>query len=97
MGGSCWDEVKPDSLEPAMGDNKDMEGKQIFSGDILEQEIFRPRSGMVKCRSIVSYDEHLAAFLVREIGVGYSILVEQKNRKIIGNIHENPELMEEKQ
>ena len=93
MGGDCWEPVDSSCLELAMGNTRDMDGKPIYSGDVLEQ-ILPERSGLRKHHFIVAFDEDQASFTVRRPGWTFSQLAEQKNRKIVGNIHENPEFLE---
>ncbi len=71
---------------------RDKNGNEIFEGDILSSESYpvkgaveyRAKLGMwVNCLKEYSYYEYLGNVA--------------SDREIIGNIHENPELLEEKQ
>lgn len=72
-------EIDPDTIEQYTG-LKDSEGREIYEGDIL---VLVP-DGCIK--HIVSWNKQEAAFNVVSWGI--------HRARIIGNIHDNPELLE---
>ena len=82
----------------------DKNGKKIFEGDILERKaIFEGSKKKFTQRGYVKYREQWAEFVaINEDGKGLEfaiskVSVDSKNSKveIIGNIHDNPELLKE--
>lgn len=78
---------------------KDKNGKEIYEGDILDGSWINPMTNeMVKKLYEVSYDQ--GRYLAKLIGYhpyGTTMLYfENKIAEIIGNIHDNPELLEVK-
>jgi uncharacterized phage protein (TIGR01671 family) len=90
-------EVDPQTVGQYTG-LKDKNGKRIFEGDILE--FWQPEFDLTdKSWGIVRYfaDEDYPAFDIETLNVdsnGLSYIMANCECEIIGNIHDNPELLE---
>jgi uncharacterized phage protein (TIGR01671 family) len=82
---------------------KDVNGKEIYEGDIVRCTVYDGKSmggyygGLVEAEGVVEYDFEKAAFVVE--GITLSILVEEEEDartylEVLGNKYENPELLE---
>ncbi|UQB60378.1 hypothetical protein KCZ48_10100 [Lactiplantibacillus plantarum] len=81
-----WD-IKNDDVELLQFTGlTDMNGKDIYEGDILENR---------KYRSIVKFAS--GKFLADVVGTinKFDLIGETHGSKVIGNVHENPELLED--
>lgn len=76
---------------------KDKNGKEIYEGDIIKQTWFNGDDGDITVTGVVGFDEDEASFdIVQTISTTnrqYSGFYSQ--REVIGNIHENANLLEE--
>lgn len=71
---------------------KDKNGKEIYEGDVLSPYEYSP----IKNPTIVQYDDDLAGFypFIPNVADGIDYSVNNNRIEIIGNIYENPELLE---
>lgn len=69
---------------------KDKNGVEIFEGDVL----YHPLQG--KRKVYYPYSDSVASYGLREINTGFGSTLQDAHAvwKVIGNIYENPELME---
>ena len=79
---------------------KDKKGAEIFEGDIIEHRYNSPLSGeLVVHRFQVAWDEMYSRFCTIGIGLRHGIDLSSsacsRHFEVIGNIYENPELLEE--
>lgn len=80
---------------------KDKNGTEIYEGDIIVQKsLGSNKSG---CRGKITYKEDHGAFMFEVYERGKIVMslflnefAPEKTCEVIGNIHENPELLEEK-
>jgi len=74
---------------------KDMVDKKIFEGDIVEF-YYKPHNQ--KHRAVVEYDNYLCGWLLNGVKCGvfkFNYDVPINDCLVIGNIHDNPEFLEE--
>jgi len=69
-------------------------GKEIYEGDVIRYELFSPPKDQLLSHEIgeVRYDENYCMFMVSE---ELTLGIELKDLEVIGNIYENPELLEQ--
>lgn len=78
-------EVNPETVGQFTG-FKDIDGKEIFEGDILK--------GADLIVKVVWENGHFLAYDLDEISDCLDFLLNTFRLKVIGNIHDNPELLE---
>ena len=83
-------------LEQATG-FKDKNGKEIYEGDILRWKHYYEITGEdIETTAKVYWEEKDASFVVGDWFEPLGHLVDEDKVEVIGNIHQNPELLEEK-
>lgn len=90
-----WVKVFPDlTIEQDTG-LKDKNGKEIYEGDILWWEHFYGMTGEnIETTAKVYWEEKDASFVVGDWFEPLGHLVDEDEIEVIGNVHENPELLE---
>lgn len=100
-----WEELteyQPDEIALMQSTGvKDKNGTEIFEEDIIEHRYNSPLSGeLVIHRFRVAWDEMYSRFCTSGIGLKHGIdlssSASSRHLEVIGNIYENPELLEEK-
>ena len=89
-------EVDPSTICQCTG-LKDEDGKKIFEGDIVGYiDCTSTENGYSEhyCRGLVAWDEETASFQVTERLSAESYEVLDRGCNVLGNIFDNPELME---
>lgn len=82
-------EINPDTIGRCVGNFSDKNGKKIFEGDIVKG-FYKPTDKLV-CGN-VKYEDRLARMLILNRGVCAG-LSHCHHVEVIGNIHDNPELL----
>jgi len=83
--------IDPDTLGQCTG-LKDKTGTLIWEGDIIQQQI----NDYVCERRAIKWDDNTASFICGAINnIRYYIFADTETIEVIGNIHDNPELLRE--
>lgn len=83
-------DVHPDSVGQFTG-IKDKDGVEIYEGDILSPLVFWERT---VCGGIVVFKDAEFCIKAIHVGSGYRTLPSSLDATVVGNIHENPDLLE---
>ena len=89
--GTCDDTYKIEDVEVMMSTGmKDKDGVEIYEGDIL----YHPLQGARKV--FYPYSDSVASYGLREVSTGFGSTLQDAHAvwQVIGNIYENPELLE---
>ena len=73
---------------------KDKNGKEIFEGDVVKQEMLIPTAGIEEITGVVKMLEGACMIVNDKEEMACHLWCEGAEMKILGNIYENPELME---
>lgn len=85
----CDEENEPQNIELMQFTGLlDKNGKEIYEGDIMQH------TDPFDIPFIINWNDEQAAFVFNDDGCGYSL--NDKSFSVIGNIFENPELLNEK-
>lgn len=71
--------------------HKDKNGKEIYDGYIVKGNFIKDNSEVI---GKVAYFDKDTAFICHLLGGDYAILVSLEHLEVIGNIYENPELLQ---
>ena len=102
--GTSWNHVPKHKSEDVVlmqsTGAKDKKGAEIFEGDIIEHRYNSPLSGeLVVHRFRVAWDEMYSRFCTIGIGLRHGVdlssSASSRHFEVIGNIYENPEMLEE--
>jgi hypothetical protein len=87
--------VLPSTVGQYTGLN-DKEGREIYEGDIV-RGYFKGRYGQQTLVSVIGWDKENACFEIRLQEEPNGLLSEPDEMEVIGNIHDNPELLEQRE
>lgn len=90
FGVSQWIEVEPDTVGQYTG-LKDKSGQRIFEGDVVRVDLEKP---MLACLIGEVYFTN-GCYMIRPASSNLSLYAYHPYCTVIGNIHDNPELLEE--
>lgn len=88
-----WCPVEIKTVGQATG-LKDKNGKEIFEGDVVKQEMLIPTAGIEEITGVVKMLEGAWMIVNDKEEIACHLWREGAEMKILGNIYENPELME---
>lgn len=96
-----WFEVDPDTIGMFSG-HLDAAGNEIYEGDVLAFDSINPmrREPYMHERRLVKWchakdnGSDIEGLVMPQISYGTLLFVDNQTIKVIGNIHENPELIE---
>lgn len=74
---------------------KDKNGKEIYEGDIVKAHYIK--NGLVEIIASVAYSEDYAQYVIKDtkyVSDDYEPLCDYEDLEVIGNIYNNPELLE---
>lgn len=98
--GTCLIMHKPNVMREQYTGLKDKNGKEIYEGDIVEEDIdFNSKMTDGAFRYRVYWDDCLLCWALDPIGeesIHDELWQTNLSRRVIGNTHENPELLERK-
>lgn len=87
-----YGQVDPETVGQYTG-LKDKNGQRIFEGDVVEQHV---QGDILVCRGVINFDERNARFAHQLRTMNPALcLFNSEAWEVIGNIHDNPELVKE--
>ncbi len=76
-------------------DLKDKNGKEIYEGDILEYKTREYLTDEIYCKNfVVKWNQKTASYILRNSETTLSLNYVYLTSEVIGNIYDNPELLE---
>ncbi|WP_426807633.1 YopX family protein [Streptococcus anginosus] len=88
-----WCSVDIDTVGQSTG-IKDKHEVEIFEGDVVEQKMLIPTSGIEEITGVVKMLEGAWTIVNYKEGIACHLWREGAGMEILGNIYENPELLE---